>query len=56
MLHRPARTLLENAADPDRTTDAERAELSAFFRELGLGWDIDAERLIDRLADARSRQ
>jgi hypothetical protein len=43
--------------DDDRRTrppgETERAELAAFFRELGLGWEIDPEGLIDRLADPR---
>jgi hypothetical protein len=56
MMHRPVRTLSETTADPDRATDTERAELAAFFRELGLGWEIDPERLVDRLAHERSRR
>jgi hypothetical protein len=54
MIQRPIRIPSEDTADRDRVTDVERAEMAAFFRELGLGWEVDAERLIDRLADARS--
>lgn len=56
MLHRPLRTLFDDTTQWDRPTDTERAELAGFFRELGLGWEIDAERLVDRLADPRSGQ
>lgn len=34
----------------------ERAELAAFFCELGLGCEIDAEGLIDRLVETRSQR
>lgn len=37
----------------ERRAETERCELSAFFRELGLGWEVDGEGLIDRLADPR---
>ena len=50
------RTFRDGAAerlDEHRVGEAERAELAAFFRELGLGWDFDPEGLIDRLADPR---
>jgi hypothetical protein len=56
MIQRPIRPPSENPACPDRGADTERAEMAAFFRELGLGWEVDAERLIDRLADARSER
>jgi hypothetical protein len=54
MIQRPIHASSEGPAGRDRGTDAERAELAAFFRELGLGWEVDAERLVDRLAGARS--
>lgn len=56
MIQRLIRPPSENPACPDRGADTERAEMAAFFRELGLGWEVDAERLIDRLADARSER
>jgi hypothetical protein len=38
----------------ERDAAIEACELTAFFRELGLGWEFDAEGLVERLAEART--
>lgn len=53
MLERPFRNVFADSDDWRRAADADRAELAAFFRGLGLGWEVDPEVLIDRLADPR---
>ena len=53
MIQQPLDAMFGNAGDRDRGSDAERAELAAFFRELGLGWEVDPERLVNRLSDVR---
>ena len=56
MVERTLRHIFANGAEEDRASDIGRAELASFFRELGLGWEVDAESLVDRLADQRGGQ
>jgi hypothetical protein len=44
------RDLPRDSMRPMMESPTERAELAAFFRELGLGWEVDAEGLVDRIA------
>jgi hypothetical protein len=50
MMERPVQ---RDDREPDAAIDYR--ELTAFFRELGLGWDYDAEGLVERLAERRIR-